>query len=396
MNVAFVGLQPDADLQRGLIAGKFPFETLRRLPDSLDLPDLLVFAPKTTAALKDLKELRERSADLWVALVLPKAWLDEPEWQKALLSCPEKNDVWSMECWQSTFWFALQKASEFQEIKMKVADLEKENALLKSHYDLLTVSSQRLVAQLERNVGLAGTIQRSLLPKRSPDIPGISLAVKYIPAAGAGGDYYDIFEFGDRKRYGFLLADSKSHGMAATLLSVLLKVRLEEMKDRFPDAKSFMEFLNTEIRNLHEKDLASLSLLYGILDRSSLEFHFCVAGGLQPTVWRAGAPVDLGNIPKAPPLGGMDHFAFREQSLRLEPGDLLLLHTDGLEAPLTQAGRRLVDLAAAKELSPDPLDVQNEIMGLIDAYRSHAPLSDDITLIHLAVDARALYLASNK
>ncbi len=396
MNIAFIGVQPEEDLKRGLVAGKFPFETARRLPDVLDLPDLLVFAPKTAGSLKDLRALRKAAPELWIALVLPEAWLADSDWQRALLACTEKNDVWAAEYWQSTFWFALQKAAEFQELRLRMGDLEKQNALLKTHYDELTRSSERLVAQFERNVGLAGNIQRSLLPKRSPDIPGISLAVKYIPAAGVGGDYYDIFEFGDRKRYGFLLADSKSHGMAATLLAVLLKVRLEEMKDRFPDAKSFMEFLNTEIRNLHEKELATMSLLYGILDRSSLEFHFCVAGNLQPTVWRAGIPVDLGTIPKAPPLGGMDHFAFREQSFRLEPGDLLLLHTDGLEAPLELARQKVRNLVAAKETSPDPLEVQNEIMGIVDAYRAHGALPDDITLIHLAVDARALYLASTK
>jgi serine phosphatase RsbU (regulator of sigma subunit) len=396
MNIGFVGIQPGNDLKKGLLAGQFPFELLRRLPDALDLPDLIVFSPKIPAALKDLKELREKSPTLWVAIVLPQAWLLEPEWQKALLTCTDKNDVWPTEYWEATFWFALQKAGEFRELHARLEEMKKENTLLRTHYDDLTASSERLVAQFERNVGLAGNIQRSLLPKRSPDIPGITLAVKYIPAAGVGGDYYDIFEFGDRKRYGFLLADSKSHGMAATLLSVLLKVRLEEMKDRFPDAKSFMEFLNTEIRNLHEKDLATLSLLYGILDRSSLNFHFCVAGSLQPTVWRAGALVDLGTVPKAPPLGGMDHFAFREQSVRLEPGDLLLLHTDGLTFPLEQAGHRLHDLLATKDPSPDPLELQNEIMGIIDAYRAQDDLPDDITLIHLSVDARALYLASSK
>ncbi len=396
MNVGFVGIQPGEDLKRGLLAGKFPFEILRRLPDAIDPPDLLVFSPKTPAALKELRELKERCPNLWIAVVLPKDWLAEPEWQRALLTCPEKSDVWAAEFWEWTFWFALQKAGEFQEQRAKFAALQNENALLKAHYEDLTKSSERLVAQFERNVGLAGNIQRSLLPKRSPDIPGISVAVKYIPAAGVGGDYYDIFEFGDRKRFGFLLADSKSHGMAATLLSVLLKVRLEEMKDRFPDAKSFMEFLNTEIRNLHESDLANLSLLYGILDRTSLEFRFCVAGTLQPTLWRQGAPVDLGTIPKAPPLGGMDHFAFREQTVRLEPGDLMLLHTDGLETPLAHSGRQLPDLLAAKDPSPDPLEVQNELMGLIDSYKAHGPIPDDITLIHLTVDARVLYLASNK
>jgi serine phosphatase RsbU (regulator of sigma subunit) len=396
MNVGFVGTQPGEDLKRGLLAGKFPFECLRRLPDPIDLPQILVFAPKTPAALKDLKALKERDPLLWIGLVLPKAWLDDPQWQQALLTCPEKNDVWAQEVWETLFWFALQKAAEYREMREKMRDLEEQNQVLKKHYDDLTKSSEKLVAQFERNVGLAGNIQRSLLPKRSPDIPGISLAVKYIPASGAGGDYYDIFEFGDRKRYGFLLADSKTHGMAATLLSVLLKVRLEEMKDRFPDAKSFMEFINDEIRNLHEKDLATLSLLYGILDRSSLQFHFCVAGNLQPTVWRGGKPVDPGVIPKAPPLGGMDHFAYREQTLKLQPGDLLLLHTDGLEAPLGHSGRKLGDLSAAKEPSPDPLEVQNEIMGLVDACRAKGPLPDDITLIHLAVDARALYLASQK
>ena len=56
------------------------------------------------------------------------------------------------------------------------------------------------------------------------------------------------------------MADSKTHGMAAALLTVLLKVHLEEMKDRFPDAKSFIQFLAQEIQQLRVKGLAPLAL----------------------------------------------------------------------------------------------------------------------------------------
>jgi serine phosphatase RsbU (regulator of sigma subunit) len=179
---------------------------------------------------------------------------------------------------------------------------------------------------------------------------------------------------------------------------VLLKVRLEEMKDRFPDSKTFVEFLNRQIQELHKNDLANMSLMYGILDRSSLSFQYTTAGPWKPILWRKGAPCAV-DIASNPPLGGMDHYVFRESAVQLMPGDLLILHTDGLDAAVSSDHGSAFDKIVRileKEQAPTPLDVQNELMGLVYRYLDRQPLEDDLTLIHFAVDERALYVAGSQ
>ena len=399
MRILFIGLKPSSALEKVLLSNAFHVDTAAKIPAKAPKHkfDLIAYAPKTKIKASEFATLRKFAPSAWIAIAVKKAKLSDTRVVNELLKCESKNDVWIEELWENQFWFSLQSAVLHKTGRIELQSLREENKSLQMQYNELLSRSSQLVDQLERDVGLASNIQRSVLPKFSPNIPGISLAVKYVPAAGVGGDYYDIFEFVDGKRFGILIADSKTHGMAAALLSVLLKVRLEEMKDRFPDSRSFVEFLNREIHE-HQKELASLSLLYGILDRTTLTFQFTVAGHLRPILWRAGelAPV---NVAANPPLGESDHFGFRENSLALKPGDLLIFYTDGLNVPLAlgkgdeNVPQRLVEILKSKKLPPEPLEIQNELMAIIDRYVEKKALKDDVTLIHFSVNERALYLA---
>lgn len=398
MKLLFIEMTPNAELERVLLTNGFSVEIAKRAGDfpSQDF-DLVAYAPKTVSGLQDVSEIRTKYPKSWLAIAVRKGWLMEATHVHELLKCDGFNEVWILDLWQNTIWFSLKCLLQHKQMTAELRDLQSQCYNLKSQSEDFSTRTQTLLAQLERDVVLAGNVQRSLLPKVSPQIPGVTLSVKYIAAPGAGGDYYDIFEFGDKKRFGILIADSKTHGIAAALLSVLVKVRLEEMKNRFPDSKSFVEFLNREIQQLHEREMSSLSLLYGILDRSSLTFQYTIAGSLKPMLWRLGESPQL-SLSTSPPLGGVDHFPFRENFLSLKPGDLLIFHTDGLSQPLNfgneNADAKLIEVLKAKDLSPDPLDLQNELMALVDRFVEARQLQDDITLIQLAIDERTLYLAS--
>lgn len=402
MKLFFVELTPSDLLDKALISSGLSTQIISKIsqvPKS-DNSNVIVWAPKTPSDLKALPTLRKRQPATWIVLVVEDEWLKDAKRHNLLLACPEKNDVLLRKHWEATLGFSLQRATAQVSLFTRIATLKKECRDLKTHYEDLSASSTRLIEQLEKDVGLATDIQRSLLPKASPQIPGVSVSVKYLPAAGLGGDYYDLFDFGDRRHFGVLLADSKTHGMAAALLSVLLKVQLEKMKETYPDSKTFVEFLNQEIKNFHEKDLAPLSLLYGIFDRASLTFQYTSAGPLSPILWRGTRAVTL-PVLNNPPLGGMNQYTFRETVTPLQPGDLLILHTDGLEAPLTastntqSAFERIVQILGRKQAVPDPVEVQIELLGLIDRYLETKPLADDLTLIQFAVDGHALYVASD-
>jgi serine phosphatase RsbU (regulator of sigma subunit) len=399
MNLLFVGIKPTSELENTLLSQDFvphfsaKYALGQDLNQTFDLDLIVAFVGKKLNT-KGLSRLRNRYPKAWITLVVPSRWLKDSASLGELLRCGAKNEVLPVTIWENALWLSIHSALGHRAQHEQLAKLTTDYISLKKDYNDLTTRSNRLVKQLEHDVELASNIQKSLLPKISPEIPGVSLAIKYLPAAGLGGDYYDIFEFGDRKRFGVLIADAPTHGMAATLLSVLVKIRLEEMKDRFPDSRSFVEFLNHEIQQVSDKEKTSLSLLYGIIDRTSLTFQYTATGHLRPLLWRNGTTP---TIPKSgnPALGENTLFNFNEHSIKLEPGDLLIFHTDGLDKPLGgNSSARITSLLKEKKLGSDPQEFQNEVMALVDAHVERQPLSDDITIIEMAVHHKTLYLAS--
>jgi len=390
MRIYLAGLRLTHTLRRAMIASGV---TLVEKPAAG--VDLIGFAPRSLTLLDEARALREAAPGAHLCIAVPARRLHEAKWMQALLESP-RDEVWVIEHWQEQFWLSAQKALLGRLAEKRATNAEAQLAELKRHYEELSASSTRLIRQIERDVSLATDIQRSLLPRRSPRIPGVAITAKFVAAAGVGGDYYDVFELDDRKRLGVLMADSQTHGIAAALLSVLLKTRIEDMKDRFPDSKSFMEYLNREIREHHGDSLAQTAILYGILDRLSLSFRFTSAGHLRPLVWRDGQSV---SVPPShnPPIGAADQYSFEETVVDLRPGDLLFLHTGGLAGPLgtvggdtTPALRSLLGKFTAR---PDPLEVQNELLALVRRFQEGKTLDDDITMLQISIDEKVFYVA---
>lgn len=396
MKIRFSGIEPSRALRDWL--ARHEIAVMIDGPKKGDEDcDLFVVAPKTPADLKELPKIRSRHPAAWLSVVIRSASLTRPGVQKALAEHSVHDDIWPKESWEVLCLLSLPKWMRYRSLVAKVVSLEDTCRELKANCLELSDRSEKLIAQLERDVSLATSLHRALLPRAAPKVSGLEIASKYVPAAGPGGDYYDIFEFGDRRRFGFLLADSRTHGMAAALLAILIKIRLEEMKERFPDSKSFVGHLNAEIQSVERKELATLSLLYGILDRHTLTFQYTVAGNVGVYLWRLGELMPLASVVN-PALGELDRHEFKESVLTLKPGDLLLLFTDGLEAPLKQGSaslsERITQVLRSAEPKLDTLDIQTRIMGIVGGFAEDTPLSDDVTLVQLRVPEGALYVAS--
>lgn len=359
--------------------------------------ELLVFAPRKDSDLKDLPRIREANPDTWLAVVLKSSSLKKADVQQLLADHVAYDDVWPKESWEILCLLALPRWLRQRALAEKLATSEAQCRELRANCSELSSRSEKLIDQLERDVALAQSLHRALLPRAAPKVTGLDIAAKHVPGAGPGGDYYDVFEFGDRKRFGFLVADSRSHGMAAALLTILIKIRLEEMKERFPDSRSFVTHLNDEIQAIDRKELARLSLLYGMVDRTTLTFQYTVAGNLSAHLWRLGELTTLGSVAN-PALGELNRHEFRESVVTLKPGDLLLLFTSGMELTLkegnTDVNRRLAEILTAAEPVLDPLDVQTRLMALVSKRAETEPLASDVTLVQLRVPKGALYIAS--
>lgn len=206
---------------------------------------------------------------------------------------------------------------------------------------------QRLRRIYEREHRVAETLQRSLLPETLPDIDGVALAARYLPAGAGtaiGGDWYDALELDDG-RVALVVGDVVGHGLraAATMGQLRNAFRAYALVEPSPAAAV------SRIDRLlaHGEGGAMATLLYLILDRDTGEIAFTSAGHPPPLViGPEGARfLDEG---RSVPVGAADPAVFREHRESLPSGSTLLLYTDGLverrDVPL---GERLAQLAAA-------------------------------------------------
>lgn len=349
---------------------------------------IIIYGVHSLDELKQFASQTQAHTSVYRVIVTPKTLLLDKSFRETLSLSPPPNSIWTKEDWELLFTLNIRHFHSWKKNQEDTHSLE-----------LLSEKTKQLIQQFEKDLGLAESIQQMLLPKVEPGIPGISLAVKYLPASGLGGDYYDIFELEDKKRFGLLVADSQTHGMAAALLTVLLKLRIEELKNDFPDSKSLVTHLNEQIKSVQSASTTGLNLIYGILDRTNLKFEFCTAGPLRPLLWRNSKLITLTQDPN-PPVGQSEQHTYNQNVFQLLPGDLLLFNTNGLEAPFRARGLSLtegISDAFSGVQGSDPVLFQNELLAQINRYKeAEEELPDDITLIQLAVDQKAIYLAQSK
>ena len=207
---------------------------------------------------------------------------------------------------------------------------------------------RELREQAERDTAtieaFASTLQRTLLPPTLPRVPGVELACHYHAASprDVGGDFYDVFSLGDG-RWGFFLGDVEGHGAAAAAVTSLSRYTLRAAALHDADPAAVLAELNTTLR-LDRDTQKCVTVLFGVLTAHPAGGAMITLGngGHQPAlVLRAdtGAAGDHGAVPGSVRevalvggqlLGALAEPDFVTASLHLQPGDTLLLYTDGL------------------------------------------------------------------
>jgi Stage II sporulation protein E (SpoIIE) len=181
-----------------------------------------------------------------------------------------------------------------------------------------------------REHAIAETLQRSLLPEALPQVAGLDLAVRYLPAsegADVGGDWYDAFPL-DGGRVGLVIGDVAGHNIASASVMGQVRTLLRGYAIEDPDPGRVLERVNTAMARLLPDALASA--VYAVLDPAAGDLCYANAGHLPPLVTeRAGQAGYLDGVAGAM-LGATAGLTFGTGRRVLRPGDLLLLYTDGL------------------------------------------------------------------
>jgi uncharacterized protein YndB with AHSA1/START domain len=173
----------------------------------------------------------------------------------------------------------------------------------------------------------AKEIQQALMPKEIPQMPGLEISGSWRPARIVGGDYFDVFKFG-ASRLGLCIADVSGKGMPAALLMSNLQAVVKALASENTSPKELVEKVNRVMwRNTMEGKF--ITLFYGLLDVDRKTLQYANAGHNAPVLTREdGVQVRLGQ-------GGLIVGAFQESvydqgEIELQPGDRLVMFTDGL------------------------------------------------------------------
>ena len=252
-------------------------------------------------------------------------------------------------------------------------------------------STQR--ALIHREIEIAREVQERLFPQSIPALAGVSLAGSCRPALGVGGDYYDIFEMAEGK-VGLAIGDVSGKGVPAALLMASLRACLRTMTTfGEADLAQLMERLNQLV---YESSAAHryATFFFAVYDPSVHKLVYVNAGHNPPFLLRNGA--DGSATCERLKAGGaviglLPHTAYEEESLTLNPGDLLVLYTDGFSEAMTNDDEEWGEermLAAVEAVRSKPAEeVLSGLFEAADRFTQGAPQQDDMTLLTLKINA---------
>jgi serine phosphatase RsbU (regulator of sigma subunit) len=265
-------------------------------------------------------------------------------------------------------------------------------ARVKTHLALreLQVRLQGANEKMARELALAGDIQASFLPSPLPSIPGWQLSATLQPARQASGDFYDLIPL-PGGCLGVVMADVTDKGAGAALymaLSCTLIRSFAEEESEEPDW--VLGAVNRRIL----KDTSArqfVTVFYGILDPATGTLVYANAGHCPPLHFHAGDARDVCRlVGTGIPLGILEDRTWGQETVQLDPGDTLVLYTDGIteahqELPLLFGEDRLLEsvratLDRAGAQRPSAQEIQDGILEDVHRFVDDAPQSDDIAL----------------
>jgi serine phosphatase RsbU (regulator of sigma subunit) len=241
--------------------------------------------------------------------------------------------------------------------------------------------------RLQLDLQLAEQIQKSFLPQQLPSVAGIEFVAEYRPAYSIGGDFYDVFWL-DERRLAVFIGDVSGKGVSAALLMARISsdLRIAALAEREPAAA--LRRVNRTVLERRQHDIF-VTGIYLTLDVHTREVVIANAGHIPPYIRRA----EIGSLQRldqaaSTPIGAFEEAEYEAISITLQPGDTLILTTDGvLEATSPrgeQFGFQRMEQAMGEE-SSRALEVTTRLLRDVRRHVGEAAPYDDLTLITFGV-----------
>jgi sigma-B regulation protein RsbU (phosphoserine phosphatase) len=249
--------------------------------------------------------------------------------------------------------------------------------LLRMVADRAALAAQARLVRVERQTTVA--LQRSLLPARPPEVPGLDVAARYIPGAevGVGGDWYDLFRL-PSGHVGVVIGDVAGSGLRAAVIMGRIRSALRAYALETNDPADVLTRLDRKVQLFEPNAMATVA--YAVIDPTYSTVTVSLAGHLPPILldadgkaWPLRAPADL-------PLGAHPDAHRRVTAIPLPHA--MLLYTDGL----VERRDRHIDEGIEELLATLSGGTADELCSRAIAAHYHSPATDDVALITIRRD----------
>ena len=238
--------------------------------------------------------------------------------------------------------------------------------------------------QRARDLEVAQQVQRSLLPRTLPQLPGYSFYAHYESAQEVGGDYYDFVPLPDG-RLAVLLGDVSGKGVAAALVVAKFSVEARVCLENNANPGAAIDRLNTlMIRAAVPEKYVTLAV--AVLDPIAHTVAVVNAGHLPPLLIRASGELEevASDDAAGYPIGWIEGVPYLSQEVRLDPGDRLLMFSDGVSEAMGAYDRQfgLEGIRTAiKDAGASPLTTGERLLQAVKRHTVGCLQNDDITVV---------------
>jgi serine phosphatase RsbU (regulator of sigma subunit) len=262
-------------------------------------------------------------------------------------------------------------------------------ALATRDRELRTAEAAKRAAEVElavtrTHMEIAEQIQQSLLPQHPLAMAGMQVAGRCKPAASVGGDYFGYFP---RERGGIdsFVSDVSGHGVGAALL--MAEARITFLTERLvePGAARIMTKLNEVLHDDLDHAGHFITACCATFDAATRELKYANGGHPPALLLRAGEPACTTLDAEGLLLGALKEVAFSEVTVKLAPGDMVVLYTDGVTETRNEAGaefgRSRLEQAVIMHRSVDAETAIERVFADLEQFANATPRDDDVTIV---------------